>query len=100
MADDIVAFIRARLDQQDAESGDIHDVEVCALMRFRDAPCDCDEPARVLRAVEAKRRIVATCEYWLWNDDRGIDPCAAQVLRDVASEWIDHPDYQSEWKLT
>lgn len=59
------------------------------------------QPARVLREIEAKRRIVAT--YELWRDFGGTDKEAAfakglgDSLRILASAYSDHPDYLQEW---
>ena len=61
------------------------------------------DPARVLRDVEAKRRLLARhwpdrfgCQYCAdggHNSDRG---CAD--LADLGAIWSDHPDYREEWK--
>lgn len=42
------------------------------------------DPASVLRRCAADRRIVETCQFWLHENDAGTDPCAADVLRDLA----------------
>jgi hypothetical protein len=51
----------------------------------------------LLRGIQAKRRIVETCRYWLHEDDRGVDPCAQGVLAGLAAEWSTHPEYRTEW---
>jgi hypothetical protein len=57
------------------------------------------DPARVLREVEAKRRIMAECERleqqsldgaW-WLDSQGA------ILGALASVWSDHPAYDPAW---
>jgi predicted Zn-ribbon and HTH transcriptional regulator len=69
------------------------------------------DPARVLREVEAKRRVLARhheeshvygqicrgCGFEGDNEDprNFIDEC--EELRDLASVWSDHPDYRTEW---
>lgn len=69
------------------------------------------DPDRVLRGVEAKRRLIAGHipgpeqpdpdgeEGDTWRRCYGHEyvsyPCSD--LRDVASEWSDHPDYRQEW---
>lgn len=55
-----------------------------------------NDPAHVLRQVKAIRRIVESCEYFMWEYSRP-DPCASSVLEGVASQWSDHPDFQKEW---
>lgn len=140
MADDIVAFLRARLDEDEQLARDAcgHDpsgawspVETPAanhkvvddlgysVVEQYDVESDPwwtvphiarHDPARVLRGVEAKRRIVDA--YVIWLDVPKIDPygriqvsAAAQgargallgALSALASEWSDHPDYRQEW---
>lgn len=85
--DDLIAFLRARLDE-DREWA--HDTE-CARQ---------EDPARVLRDVEAKRAIVDLCEGADELDmsspyDQG-PWMAEQILRRLASAWSDHPDYDAE----
>jgi uncharacterized protein DUF6221 len=71
------------------------------------------DPARVLRGVEAKRRIVQDYEQYTarlrvdrpaaWNDRLPAawsDRVAALhgALKHVAAEWNTHPDYQEAWR--
>lgn len=65
------------------------------------------DPARVLRAVEAKRKII---DEWLENHDAadaeacpndwngGIDKLGYFVLPLLAAEYADRPGYREEWK--
>lgn len=78
------------------------------------------DPARVTRAIQAKKRIVDA--VFTWRHDHlysGLDgntgpfPCSrrgdhcecgtamrqVQVLSALASEWSDHPAYRQEWTL-
>lgn len=52
------------------------------------------EPARVLRDVEAKRRIVDAVDglSGQWYDE-----VEGRVLKLLASVYADHPDYREEW---
>lgn len=58
------------------------------------------DPARVLREVEAKRRIIAE----LWDLDEGFATdhtaprTAKAVLRLMALPYADHPDYHEDWR--
>jgi hypothetical protein len=61
------------------------------------------DPARVLRGVEAKRRLLeahqtpgrAPCDA----HDASLHSIPCEVLMLLAAEWSDHPDYQaSQWK--
>lgn len=61
------------------------------------------DPARVLREVEAKRRIIA-------EHEPGQDPCDAHdamfetvpcdTLMELAAVYADHPDYREDWRVT
>ena len=56
---------------------------------------------RVLREVEAKRRIVESCVYVLRATGKAQLGWAAQgdaVLRILASAYSDHPDFREEWR--
>lgn len=116
----IVAFIRARLQDEQDRSWAVHDVSKCDALLYaedladaarREPVCDCGMPARVLRGVEAKRRIVERHEplrvtetdfapRWICKSCDAMlvgsmSPCP--TLRLLASEWSDHPDHQPDW---
>lgn len=69
------------------------------------------DPARVLREVEAKRRLLmlrsnaAGAVAGVWegtpNRNRVVDHAYLEAITDVLTElatvWSDHPDYQAEW---
>lgn len=136
MNDDLVAFIRARLDEDERiarEAGgdewiqgektvdwdDETDDEITApsgyIMRGDDDAVVYDEgtpspkqathiarfdPARVLRGVDAKRRIVASCEpdhYDSVGSGDDTTALATEVLWGIASEWSTHSHYLQEW---
>jgi Family of unknown function (DUF6221) len=124
MMDDLIAFITARLDedevvarsaaslQADPENGwgidgraitphigVVHEEESRVHIARHN-------PARVLREVEAKRAIVRRCGWSVNEPDRYpnglVSPravLARQNLSDLAAAWNDHPDYRAEWKL-
>jgi hypothetical protein len=86
VSDDLVAFLSARLDEDASGAPGVH------LSRCATTPpyhsCDCGYPARVLREVEAGRKILAlTFQYDLMID----------LLGAVAAVYSDHPDYRAEW---
>ena len=64
------------------------------------------DPARVLREVEAKRRILYTCDtatrMWLHARTEeyadGVADPGDTILRALASVYADHPDYDPEWR--
>lgn len=107
---DLIAFLNARLDEDEAAAWAVHDVNKCDALLYeedmadaarRDPDCDCGQPARVLREVEAKRAIVKlhAAEPGQHPDFCGHDlhelPCL--TLRLLAAVWNDHPDYRQEW---
>lgn len=119
MSGDLVAFLRARLDEDEAvaraatagawelvrapdgswyvDPGDLDDV--ANVDRTADAEHIArHDPARVLRDVAANRAIVDECERMSqpfpaeWLSPQG------QILRALASTYADHPEYREEWK--
>lgn len=91
--DDLIAFLNARLDEDEAEA------KAAANALNRHIECDPDnaahiarhDPARVLREVAAKRAIVeryAKAPDWAGGED----------VRLLAAVWSDHPDYRQEWR--
>lgn len=120
---DLVAFIRARLDEdewharhafadhnsagpnwREATTGvvDTGGPGIDDLIAIGDSPIARhiahNDPGRVLADVDAKRRIIGTCQYWLHDNEHGVDPCAAETLRLLALPYADHPDYREEWR--
>lgn len=101
--DDLVEFIRARL-AEDERHLRLLDEHLSGHERPYNL-ADPTDPARVLRGVEAKRRIVERAERIRENAEDfpgrvtyDVAWATAQDLRDVASEWSDHADYRQEWK--
>jgi hypothetical protein len=112
--DDLIAFARARLDEDEAvakaahlragdhwnDGEDILFPEVLAVIARHD-------PARTLREVEAGRRILARYEDCLVRmEDPGYPHAVARdqareyedfVLPNLIASWSDHPGYRQEW---
>jgi Family of unknown function (DUF6221) len=97
-----IAFLNARLDDDEAEAGDLH-YDSCARCRPIVFPCDCGYPARVLRDVEAKRAILALHTAIRM---RGIDAASCRqcrltwpcpTLRQVTAVYSDHLAFRAEW---
>lgn len=89
---DLVAFLRARVDEdavaatmREAHKLDCEQVPNPAGYTY---PCDCGVPERMLREVEAKRKILD-----------GFDPIEHPVgpLLALAAVYCDHPDYDPAW---
>lgn len=114
---DLIAFLRARLDEDEqaarrgAEWLDETQTEPNSLDRAAQRAKAAGVrnvggylPARVLRDVEAKRRILdwhsgghecsgpeSNC-LWITDDE------ACATVRALAEPYADHPDYQQEWR--
>ncbi|MEO3787724.1 DUF6221 family protein [Actinocorallia sp. B10E7] len=128
--EDLVAFLRARLDRDEAVARACMSAswKVTAGGRVRvdswpetagDAPGHPErqgfvasaeneayaehivrhDPRRVLRRVEAQRKAVALYEKEQWARQRGVPGSGVleTVLRDLASQYSDHPAYRPEW---
>lgn len=128
MTDEIIAFIRARLNDdewvalaerlewdvewKDAnyEASDEAERLVQRQIHTRncgwrmgeglESSCTCDVPARVLADIESKRKILDLCEFWLVESDHGVDPCAVAVIHEMAQPFAEHPAFKPEWKVS
>jgi hypothetical protein len=127
MTDDpLVAFLRARLDEDEQVARDAGaeawrkaerpsiwvtraDGPVAQTKDFEDAAHIArHDPARVLRDVEAKRRIIDlhaprhADDYERWGTSDcvacyDLTPC--RTVRLLALPYADHPDYREHWRL-
>jgi len=113
--DDLIAFIGARLDEDEAAAKAAAEATGCPIWGIAgnisarasrtivtsghiEVGSEAEalhiaewNPARVLREVEAKRAIVLVASKVL-GDGRLF------VLGQLATAWSDHPDYRDEWK--
>jgi hypothetical protein len=122
--DDVVAFVRARLDEDEAAAKAAWGIEWdwrYVAQPFGERPSIAHtvhiarhDPARVLREVEAKRAILdrhmphetafdgLACNWCSEDvDDRpqiAKERWPCPDARDLAAVWNDHPDYRQEWK--
>ena len=114
----LLAFLNARLDEDEAAADDIHDARCwsCSPDRFAgDSSCTCAAPARWSRSIEAGRLIIATHSTLIYEHLQGhpeyghdywCDTCShenpsggwCRTLLLLAAIYSDHPDYQQEWK--
>ena len=105
---DLIAFLSARLDEDEARGPDIHHADCwsCSPDRFPlDNTCTCDTPARMLRQAEAGRTVLDLATTITQSEipvPDGSHKGAADALRFVLAAWAtvysDHPDYLQEWK--
>jgi hypothetical protein len=121
--DDLIAFLRARLDEDEQaavaaagqpayfdwevhEAGPRKQPEIRVTGKSNQVVGGVDDiaaehiarhdPARVLREVEAKRRLIQWCE-WIRGDFSGSDVWK-DVLPLLALPYADHSDYRAEWR--
>lgn len=123
---DLVAFLRARLDEDEAAAWSIHDVSKCDALLYeedmaaaarRDPDCDCGRPDRERREVAAKRAILASLEEekasrlalrdsMATEGNRSyqegfadtLGECLYRLRRQWAAVYSDHPDYDEAWR--
>ena len=98
---DLVAFLTARLDEDEATAkaaaADWLDEEF--PFEWDDLPDDAfthimrHDPARVLREVKAGRAILAMYADGLAYDDYAV----GRVIRVLVAVYSDHPDYDEKW---
>lgn len=98
MTDDLVAFIRARLDE-DARDYEIS-IEHCPPVEVHKldgstalVPRGTEWYQRMLRRVEAQRKVLSD----LLAKQNEV-PAVDALVRVMAREWFDHPDYRPEWR--
>ena len=105
----LTEFLTARLDEDEAGAGDWHDARRCGGFDrdggFELKWCDCGYPARVLREVEAMRKIL---EDWQAAVEQGSDGrrkhrltheiMLHRAVKTLAAVWCDHPDYDPAWR--
>ncbi len=114
--DDLVQFLRARLDEDErtarragdsfrqiGETGVIvategDRAEECASANWAGVAEHIarHDPARVLAEVEAKRRVIGRMVNHATV--MGADEVHGDVLRSLALPFADHPDYRAEWR--
>lgn len=102
---DLVEFLRARLDEDEAAAARTTDEIYLGQVGFftyydtNDDPVDHAErhtPARVLREVDAKRELLD--EYIREIGDDAANETAQQLGKLLALPYADHPDYREQWR--
>lgn len=121
MTADLTTFLRARLDEDEQTARAAHRPNWSTDGRrglhygvedgwMADALTTADadhiarhDPARVLREVEAKRRVLRAHEKWCEGrceakyPDGGFDAAHYWSIKSLAAVYADHPDYRQEW---
>lgn len=98
---DIVEFLRARLDEDEREA------KVCLDRWATEGHGTRRRWDRQLREVEAKRRVLYTCDtatrMWLHARTEeyadGVADPGDTILRALAAVYADHPDYDPAWTV-
>jgi hypothetical protein len=103
----LAEFLAARLADDEAGANEVHKPGNCICVAdvcgFSEDPldCSCGYPARVLREVEAKRKILAEAQAvrkLLDLTGGEHDQYRDWVLRQFAAIYEGHPDFDPSWK--
>jgi Family of unknown function (DUF6221) len=113
---DLAEFLNARLDEDEAcmrvPVDHPHYPQCLAWPSSISDPCECGLPVRMLREVEAKRRIIARYEYCVKiagedqssHPESGLADAAYELLTftlpALAAVYSDKPGYDPEWSLS
>jgi Family of unknown function (DUF6221) len=97
----LTEFLAARLDEDERSADDIHDVRADRWTGTGPSDCVCEYRARVLREVEADRKILADykrliAERKAHPDDLALNGALLAlhgVVGTRAAVYSDHPDY-------
>lgn len=122
MSDDIVAFVKARLDEDERFARLTHSGEWTfdqlgqllvnqgqTISKIANLGVDSfgrhiarHDPARVLREVEAKRRILGEYERFAAERRRAMNGWdtaeISPIVAALAAVWSGHPDYKAKWR--
>jgi len=103
---DLVAFLRARLDEDERHVDAMDDFWLDTNDEFTgDAVRRFTDEKRVLADIDAKRRILEQCEHTLSyrppvpRGKAGEWALASATVMLLALPFADHPDYRDEWRL-
>jgi hypothetical protein len=96
VSDDRAAFYAARLDDDEVAAKAVRPDQDYADSAHQERW----SPARVLREVEAGRKLLAACDEAVNGPDAdlGVADALEAVIRDRAAVYSDHPGYRQEWK--
>ncbi|MEU4590013.1 DUF6221 family protein [Micromonospora aurantiaca (nom. illeg.)] len=102
--DDLVAWLRAQLDADEAEANDWPDVlgdppAVGGFWRDTHGHPIYEPRTRRLADVAAKRRIIDDCERYIVADDTAVtDGMVWRTLTALALPYAGRPGYRDEWR--
>ena len=107
MSTDLIAFITARLDEDEAAAKAAWGVEWdwrYVARPFGERPSIAHtvhialhDPARVLREVEAKRAMLAELTRWPFDYRPGCNDPIRLFVHLLAAPYSDHPDWRAQW---
>ena len=94
----MVAFVRARLDEDEARARRVQAALDDGWNYFDETPTELIDPARALREVEAKRDILTAYVKIETDGHRDNGWIALRfAVETLAAIWSDHPDFRPEW---
>lgn len=99
MTDDLVAWLRAQLDEDGRRSPLRGTCQQCYVWETEGCGGIGDEclRSRTMREVEAKRRIIDRCDHYLTYEDYGLQ-LAAEVLKLLAVPYAERPGWDERWR--
>lgn len=95
---DLIAFLTARLDEDEAAAPGVHDGPACTMIALGDPDgCDCGYPARVLRDVAAGRALLSMYQDAVAEAGSEAVEWMLAVIETKARVYDGHPDYDPAW---
>jgi hypothetical protein len=97
---DVVGYLRARLDELEAQAASLHDTG-CAAVTNPEARCDCGYPELLLSDVAARRELIDEFVHWLESEattDRGRGRTNRALLL-LAQPWSQRNDFDPYWRI-
>lgn len=110
----LAAFVTARLAEEEAAAKAASGLAWMSVIHARVTEVDMvpamnhlcrHDPARMLRDIEAKRKTIDAAII-AWNEScsptdafwSGLAPTLISLVKQMATVWNDHPDYDERWK--
>ena len=94
---DLAGFLAARLDAAEATARKVQAVLDGGWNYFDEVPTELIDPARVLREVDARRKILAMYLDAVAEASSEVVEWMLAVIETEASIYSDHPDYDPAW---
>ena len=97
---DVIAFLRARLDEMEAEASALH-FSACPAAQTAAGLCRCGYPQQLLEDVAARRELIDELVHWLESElssDRERSRTHRALLL-MAQPWVARADFDPYWRV-